>query len=95
MKRSLLWILTDIVSPALQQVLPDDAITRVQLAHCPTPYTGPDAVRLEVNVAGEDFGYVVFDPETFISTEDARDRLTSELADFVAESQFGWGQKRD
>jgi hypothetical protein len=100
MTRSMLWVLSEIVLPALRRVLPDDPITRVHLTHCPSPYDGPDgtpdAVQLEVEVAGEVFVDVAYDPMAAMSTEDdARERLISNLADFVAESRFGWGQKRD
>jgi hypothetical protein len=95
MDRTVLWALTELVSPAMLRVMPKDPINRVQLAHSPSLNSDVDAIRLDISVAGEEFGYVIFDPATFISTKDARDRLISVLADFVAESEFGWGQKRD
>lgn len=92
------WVLSEIVAPALQQVLPDDPMARLQLVRCPSPYAGPDvtpdAVQIEVDVAGEGFVYIAYDPVTFSTADDSRERLVSELADFVAESRFGWGQLR-
>ena len=98
MTGSLSWVLSRIVAPALDQVLPDDPITHVRLVQCPSPYANdellPNAVCVELEVAGESFVYVAYDPETFSTTEDARQQLVSVLADFVAESKFGWGQQR-
>lgn len=92
------WVLSEIVAPALQQVLPDDPMAWLQLVRCSSPYADPyatpDAVQLKFEVAGESFVYVVYDPKTFSTADDARERLVSELADFVAESRFGWGQLR-
>lgn len=96
--RSMPWVLSEIVAPALLQVLPDDPMVRLQLVRCPSPYAGPDAtpeaVQIVVDVAGESFVYFPYDPRTFSTVDDARERLVSALADFVAESRFGWGQLR-
>ncbi len=98
MRRSIPWVLSEIVAPAVQRVLPEDPIARLQLTHCPSSYADrdatPDAVQVEIEVAGEGFVYIAYDPVTFSTAEDARERLVSEMADFVAESKFGWGQLR-
>lgn len=98
MSRSIPWVLSEIVAPALQQVLPDDPMARLQLIRCRSPYAGrdatPDAIQVEIDVSGEGFVYTAYDPVTFSTADDARERLVSELADFVAESRFGWGQLR-
>jgi hypothetical protein len=103
MNRSMPWVLSEIVSPALLKIMPDDPISLVRLARHPSPFVGPYAdenaaplaVQIEVEVAGEVFVDIAYDPATMPSGADARNRLASNLADFVAESRFGWGQKRD
>lgn len=99
MTQLLTRVLTEIVVPAVQRVLPEDPIDQLELAYCANPYveneTKQDAIRFEIQVAGEVWGHVIYAPEVFVSFEESRDRLISDLADFVAESRFGWGEKRD
>lgn len=60
----------------------------------PDRYDHPPAdLQLQIEVAGEEFIFSGLGVHESIS--DTRDRLISDLADFVAESRFGWGQKRD
>lgn len=101
--QSLHSILAHVVLPAISRVLPDDPLSLLRLASSPSPFVGPfandeqnvNAIQLEIEVSGEKFIHVIYDPETFTSIKDSRDRLVSDLADWVAESSFGWGQKRD
>jgi hypothetical protein len=98
MTHPMIWILSDVVSPALGRVVPNDAIERLQLAMMQNPYNtshANDAIGLEVQISDEVFRRDVYAPEVFISVERSRDQLVSDLADWVAESSFGWGQKRD
>jgi hypothetical protein len=47
-------------------------------------------------VAGETFqDHVVQSARPGVGVDEWRERLRSNLVDFVAESRFGWGQNRD
>lgn len=63
--------------------------------HFASRHAPENSVEFAVAVAGEEFRRVIDDPDTFHSFADSRDRLASDLADWVAESTFGWGQERD
>lgn len=98
MTLTILAALTEVAMPALRKVLPRDAISRVELSHCENPYSGRrarDAIRIDVEVGEDHFSQVIYAPEVFHSIEDSRDRLASDLADWAAESTFGWGEKRE
>jgi hypothetical protein len=88
---SLVEVASAIVLPALESVFGDGEIESFTIA---SSGTGTN-VWIELVVVGETYRDVVIDGDAAPQTEQYwRDRLTSNLADFVSESHFGWGQNR-
>jgi hypothetical protein len=79
-----------IVLPAVEAVFREREVTAVEL------HASGGSLHLSLTVAGETFHDEVVQagvPDQ--SADDWRERLRSNLVDFVAESRFGWGQNRD
>ncbi|QXG74909.1 hypothetical protein KUM42_13740 [Modestobacter sp. L9-4] len=90
-------LLSDVVTPVLDQLLRPGELDQVELE---PPVTGPwpptVAVRLRVVVVGEAFGFWAWTPGQVEETApELRARLASDLQDHVAESRFGWSQLRE
>ena len=82
---------SDVVLPALRAVFAADEVSDISVT------TGPEAgtVSVTIMVEGETFhDHVVQGGVPGVGVEEWRERLRSNLADFVAESRFGWGQNR-
>jgi hypothetical protein len=79
-----------IVLPAIEAVFREREVATIELR------ASSGSLHLSLTVEGETFHDEVVQagvPDQ--SPEDWRERLRSNLADFVAESRFGWGQSRD
>ena len=88
-------VMASIVSPALEVMLKPEELHAVSL----TRRTGPDSephwyADLELNLVGERFHDRVYESTIDASVTEWRNRLASNLQDFVAESRFGWGEWR-
>jgi hypothetical protein len=96
------YMLTEVVAPALHSIARPGEIESVLLAWQPERGPSVDAMpglplelRLTVTMSGEEFRLSMWNVgEPLLPAADARERLASHLQDFVAESQFGWGQFR-
>lgn len=96
--------LSDIVLPSIGQVLKPGELRNVALGWGETEVLSPTGgpvgkvacLRLSLDVMGEIFIDVVYDAASApnLEVDDLRSRLVSNLVDFVAESQFGWGENR-
>lgn len=90
---SLTDALTEVVGPAVRAVFQDDEVTTLSVAVDPGLLGG--SISLFLTAVGEEFTDVVVQGDvTDYGVDDWRERLRSNLADFVAESRFGWGQDR-
>lgn len=87
-------VANDIVLPALRAVFDEGEISAI---HLDVQGRGPSvSVLLSLTAGGETFhDWVVQGYVEEQGSEDWRERLRSNLVDFVAESRFGWGQNRD
>lgn len=88
---SLLGVRRDVVDPALRAVFSTGEVTNVELDDLGDGGT----IVLTLVVLGETFTDQVVQAGIDASTEALRERLRSNLVDFVAESRFGWGQNRE
>jgi hypothetical protein len=87
---SLADVASQVVAPAVRAVFRDDEVSSLALEA-----TGNDVV-LTLIARDETFKYPVIQGEVPSWTpEEWRENLRSLLADFVAESRFGWGENRD
>jgi hypothetical protein len=86
-------VASEVVLPALRAVFRHGEVGAFQLSH----EDGSDGnVWLSVTARGETFtDRVVQAGVDDMSSADWRDRLRSNLVDFVAESTFAWGENRD
>ena len=89
-------LLSDVVTPVLDQLLRPGELDRVGLE---PPLTGPwppsVAVRVQVVVVGEAFHFWAWNPgQVEEGPAELRARLASDLQDFIAESRFGWAEQR-
>lgn len=90
---TLLEATTAVVLPALRSVLDDGEIRSFELG-LSDELEGSVVLRLDVR--GEIFCDLVVQGHVPHTTpEEWRERLRSNLVDFVAESRFGWGENRD
>ena len=90
---SLTDALGEVVAPAVRAVFQDDEVTAISVAFDPALLGG--SITVSLTAVGEDFtDLVVQGNVTGHSVDHWRDRLRSNLADFVSESGFGWGQDR-
>ena len=88
-------VMAFIVSPALEVMLQPDELHAVSLAR----RQGSDSeshwyADLELNLVGERFVDRVYENTIDAPVTEWRNRLASNLQDFVAESRFGWGEWR-
>lgn len=88
-------VMASVVSPALEVMLKPDELHAVSLAR----RTGPDSeshwyAELELDLVGERFVDRVYESTIDCSVTEWRNRLASNLQDFVAESRFGWAEWR-
>ena len=84
---------TTVVLPALRSVLAENEICSLELS-LSDELDG--SVVLHLDARGEifrDFIVQGIAPQT--TPQEWRERLRSNLVDFVAESRFGWGENRD
>lgn len=82
-----------VVLPAMRAVFNDGEVSSFELRH--TEELG-GSVTLSLTAQGETFhDYVVQGAAGYMDDEEWRERLRSNLVDFVAESRFGWGENRD
>jgi hypothetical protein len=90
---SVVAALDEIVAPAVRAVFVDGEVSAIAVKFDPTVADGSITVLLTAE--GEDFyDLVVQGNVDEQSTEAWRERLRSDMADFVSESRFGWGQNR-
>ncbi len=54
-----------------------------------------DGLGLRITMRGELFGEYLWADDLPWSPVEARERLASNLQDFIAESRFGWGELRE
>jgi hypothetical protein len=85
--------LAEVVVPAVRAVFKNGEVTAVTVTFDPELLGG--SIALSLTAVGEEFDDVVVQGDvTGYSVDDWRERLRSDLADFVAESRLGWGQDR-
>ncbi|WP_435743882.1 hypothetical protein [Nocardioides sp. SYSU DS0663] len=90
---SLLDAVAVVVLPALRSVFDDDEVSSAELAYSDD---GGGPLTLALTARGETFhDLVVQEDVPHTTAEEWRERLRSNLVDFVAESRFGWGENRD
>ena len=88
---SLINVASEIVLPALRAVFREGEVSAI---HVDEALGG--SVSLWLEAQGETFNDLVVQGDVEgLSGEDWRERLRSNLVDFVAESRFGWGENRD
>ena len=85
--------ITDIVMPAVRAVFNDGEVTTVSVRLDPDRAGG--SLVLTLTAVGETFSDLVVQGNIEgMGVADWRERLRSDMADFVSESRFGWGQNR-
>jgi ketosteroid isomerase-like protein len=90
---SLADVASAIVAPAVNAVFRDGEVSAIHLS---IDEAGGGSVALSITARGETyFDHVVQVGVDHATAADWRERLRSNLADFVAESRFGWGENRD
>lgn len=88
---SVLALLRTVVEPAVSAVLKSGEVTSLELFEA-----DQGGFKLRVVAVGETYeDWVVQAGIEGMTVEDCRERLRSNLVDFVAESGFGWGQNRE
>lgn len=85
--------LNQIVVPAVQDVFEDGEVSAVAVRLDPDLDGG--SITVSLMAVGEDFYDLVVQGGVEGAVADWRERLRSSMADWVAESRFGWGQNRD
>jgi hypothetical protein len=81
-------LLDEVVSPVLR------VLTRAGELEAVTVERTGGEVRLELTLRGEIFRTTLWSPAVEEAAADARDRLASDLQDFIAESRFAWSESR-
>jgi hypothetical protein len=84
--------LNQIVVPAVQDVFEDGEVSAVAVMLDPDLDGG--SITVSLTAVGEDFYDLVVQGGVEGVVADWRERLRSDMADWVAESRFGWGQNR-
>lgn len=83
---------------AVRSLLSDAEIDNLQLEQVPpaslSGYPNDVLLGLHVAVGDERFDWVAVQAGVDETPQDKRDRLLSQLQDWIAESRFGWGQLR-
>lgn len=89
-RRVLFQFLADVVEPVTHAMLEPAELESVGIG-----FDSDARVVLNLVVAGETSPHFLWGPDWEPETPaDTRQRLASELHDFIAESRFGWGQER-
>lgn len=82
-------VLGTVVLPVLRQLTRDGEVDGVEVGWV------DGELLLAITLRGETFRDPVWAPsDPPWSPETARERIASDLQDFIAESRFGWGQQR-
>jgi hypothetical protein len=90
---SLADAMAEVVVPAVRAVFKDDEVTAVSVTFDPELLGG--SITLSLTAVGEQFNDLVVQGDvTGYGIDEWRERLRSDMADFVSESRFGWGQDR-
>ena len=85
--------LDEIVVPAVRAVFKVGEVTAVSVTFDPELLGG--SIALTLTAVGEEFSDLVVQGDvTSYGVDDWRERLRSDMADFVSESRFGWGEDR-
>jgi hypothetical protein len=85
--------LNEIATPAIEEVFEEGEVSAITVKL--DPELGEGWITLSLTAVGEDFyDYMVHGDVDGCGVADWRERLRSNLADWVAESRFGWGQNR-
>jgi hypothetical protein len=85
--------LDQVVVPAMRSVFQDGEVTAVTVSFAPELLGG--SITLSLTAVGEVFDDLVVQGDVRgYGVDDWRERLRSDMADFVGESTFGWGQNR-
>jgi hypothetical protein len=86
-------VLSEIVVPAVRAVFTDGEVSAITVKVDPDLEDG--SITLSLTAAGEDFHDLVVQGNVQgYDVDDLREQLRSDMADFVSESRFGWGQDR-
>ena len=84
-----------IVAPALEAVLEAEEVDAASVVRrTPSADRRHWYAEVELSLVGERFVDRVYESTLEVSVVDWRNRFASNLQDFVAESRFGWGQRR-
>lgn len=90
---SLADALDQIVLPAVRDVFEEGEVSAIAVRFDPELSGG--SITVSLTAVGEDFHDLVVQGDVEGHTAaDFRERLRSDMADWVAESRFGWGQNR-
>ena len=85
--------LSQIVAPAVADVFRDGEVSAIVVRSEPDLQGG--SITVSVTAEGEDFYDLVVQGNLEGGVvADWRERLRSDMADWVAESRFGWGENR-
>lgn len=86
-------VASEVVLPAMSAVFKDGEVSALELR---LSDEAAGSFDLLLRAKGETFrDYVVQGDVEGVSVQEWRERLRSNLVDFVAESRFGWGENRD
>jgi hypothetical protein len=90
---SLADAVNEIVVPAVREVFEEGEVSAIAVWSDPDLLGG--SITMSLTAVGEHFHDIVIqgDAEGY-TVADSRERLRSDMADWVAESRFGWGQNR-
>jgi hypothetical protein len=88
--------LLTIIVPVLNALLTADEVDDVRVVRQRSgDGAGEREIRLAVTVQGEQSCHFLWrEGQAEESPDEIRDRLVSELQDFIAESRFAWGEQR-
>lgn len=90
---SLTDALSEIIAPAVRAVFKEGEVSDISVQFEPGLHGG--SITLSLTAVGERFSDLVVQGDVAgCNVGDWQERLRSGLADFVAESRFGWGQNR-
>ncbi|MFZ2014975.1 MAG: hypothetical protein WAV00_14230 [Nocardioides sp.] len=84
--------MSEVVVPAIRAVFREGEVTAFTVSLDRELAGG--SLTLSLTAVGEEFRDLVVQGDVRAGVDDWRERLRSDLADFVAESGFGWGQDR-
>lgn len=87
--RDLALVRTEIVDPVLSRLFVEGELERVRVAR-----TGNGWAKVTIVACGESTRATIADDDQGEPVGDARAQFMSDVQDFIAESEFGWGQLR-